>query len=542
MLAAWQLDEAMLIYRRILSADLGNADANHNLGLALVRARRVDEAVVHLRRALQVRPGWDSALFILGLALEEVGDSVGAKEALREVATGRLGNAAMAVHVDALGPLVFEHADAIDDYLVELDHVLDHHLDRSSDAISALNATQLIDSNARPPFSLAYLGRDVRPLLEKWSQVFAPRFAARPDPIEPTASRRRVGWVVTPGHQETFIISRLSLLEQLDPDQFEVLVFACSGVSADRLQAVVSDRIRIVQCDPALDEMAATVRAEACHVVLFWECGTDTLNYFLAFERLAIVQTLDWGTPHTSGVATIDHYVSSAILEPVDADDHYVEKLVRLDAIPAFLERRELSADSLTRADLGLATDRHLYVCAQNPLKLHPDFDQVLADIVEQDPAAEIVLLNKAPVQAAKVQQRLERTIPDAVKRVMWADTTDRRVYLSLLNLADVCLDPPHYSGMNISYETFQLGTPVVCSRSPFMRGRYTAALADRMDLPELVAPSIESLGTRAVELTQPDVNAELRATLTERNDVLFENAEAVNAFSDYLASAEPSL
>ncbi len=539
-LERWQLDGAIHSYRQVLAAELANADANHNLGMALLRARRAPEAVEFLRRALDLRPGWDSAQLMLGMALEEIGDTVGAGGALRSAAAGALGNAALALHADALGPSVFDGEQAIDSYLDELDAALDRHLDESTERIAGLDSSELLNSNARPPFVLGYLGRDLGTVLEKWASVFAPRFAGRPEPIEPMAGdRRRVGWVVTPAHEGTFIVDRLPLLKRFDADELDVMIFAGAGPSAARIREAAAGSVRVIECEPAIDEMAASVRAAACHVAVFWECGTDTLNYFLPFERLAPIQALDWGTPHTSGLPVMDHHLSSAELEPVDADDHYCEQLVRFDTIPAFLERRDRSSELFSRSDLGLSDDRHLYVCGQNPLKLHPSFDGVIADIVRRDPSADIVLFNKTPGHASAVQRRMENTIPDAVKRVRWADTSDHRVYTSLLSSADVCLDAPHYSGMNISYETFHLGTPVVCVRSSFMRGRYTAALADRMELPSLVADDLASLGSTAVALADADVNQSLRSALAERSDSLFENQRAVDAFTEFLTAVE---
>ena len=37
-----------------------------------------------------------------------------------------------------------------------------------------------------------------------------------------------------------------------------------------------------------------------------------------------------WGHPETSGLPTIDYFLTSALMEPEDGDDHYTERLVRL--------------------------------------------------------------------------------------------------------------------------------------------------------------------------------------------------------------------
>ncbi len=50
----------------------------------------------------------------------------------------------------------------------------------------------------------------------------------------------------------------------------------------------------------------------------------------LAAQRLAPVQCVTWGQPETTGMPTMDYFLSSALMEPPDGDAHYTERLVRL--------------------------------------------------------------------------------------------------------------------------------------------------------------------------------------------------------------------
>src|SRR6202042_2207832 len=70
--------------------------------------------------------------------------------------------------------------------------------------------------------------------------------------------------------------------------------------------------------------------AAAPHVLLYPEVGIDPIAGRLAAQRLAPVQCVAWGQPETTGMPTIDAFLSSELMEPPSSDEHYTERLVRL--------------------------------------------------------------------------------------------------------------------------------------------------------------------------------------------------------------------
>ena len=58
--------------------------------------------------------------------------------------------------------------------------------------------------------------------------------------------------------------------------------------------------------------------------------GMDREAFRFACFRLAPVQCASWGHADTTGLPTIDYYLSSELLEPDGAQSHYTERLVRL--------------------------------------------------------------------------------------------------------------------------------------------------------------------------------------------------------------------
>ena len=67
----WQNSETLWTHTLACAAD--NAVAHNNLGNALVQEGKVDEAIPHLQKALQIRPEFAEARFNLGLAISQKG-------------------------------------------------------------------------------------------------------------------------------------------------------------------------------------------------------------------------------------------------------------------------------------------------------------------------------------------------------------------------------------------------------------------------------------------------------------------------------------
>ena len=133
-------------------------------------------------------------------------------------------------------------------------------------------------------------------------------------------------------------------------------------------------------------------------------------------------------------------------METEAAAGHYSEKLQKSKTL--FVNQGRLPAVSpATRDAFRLPAGRHLYMCFQNPLKLHPDIDPLFGEILAADPQGVVVLLGGRHERVVRqLQERFERTVPGSAGRIVllpWLNFDD---YCRLLPLADVVLDTPHYS------------------------------------------------------------------------------------------------
>src|SRR5204863_7204302 len=124
-----------------------------------------------------------------------------------------------------------------------------------------------------------------------------------------------------------------------------------------RIRAAVD---RFIEVPHDIGRALDLISEQELDVLHFPDIGMDPFTYGLAHSRLAPVQTSTWGHPVTSGLPTVDYFLSSQHAEPTDAEEHYTERLVRLSRLNVCLPQPERAAQRRTRSDLRLPSDAHI--------------------------------------------------------------------------------------------------------------------------------------------------------------------------------------
>ena len=322
--------------------------------------------------------------------------------------------------------------------------------------------------------------------------------------------------MVTRSREKLFLRCLGGMLERLDSRQFEPVI-VCNPERAGMLrEGLHSTSIGVVPLPARLDQVVATVREARFDVLYFWEIGTDTTNYLLPFFRTAPVQCTSFGIAVTSGIPAVDYYLSSALVEGADAAEHYSEKLLLADTLLPYQQRLALPQAAKQREDFGLRPQQHVYACAQQLGKFHPDFDALLAEILRRDARAVVVVTEKRfGGEQRQLQQRFAAAMPDVCDRIVFVPYQPTEGYLSLVATADVLLDPLHFGAGTSAYDGFSLGKPTVTWPSAFQRGRFVLGCYRKMGLAGCVAANARQYVEMALAL---GTDAAYRAKNERRN------------------------
>lgn len=370
-------------------------------------------------------------------------------------------------------------------------------------------------------------------------ELFAPR------PARPKSGKLRVGFASHFFFNCTAGRYFSSWITHLDKSRFESFVYYTNEWVADdtRTIAAAASTFRHLP-GRSVHHLAQQIAADQLDVLVYPELGMHPDTFVLAGLRLAPVQCAGWGHPDTTGLPEIDWFISCESMEPEDAQRHYSERLALLPglgtryAVPV----RETSG---TRADFGLPEDRTIYLVPQSLFKIHPDNDEVIAEVLARDDrgvalffASGHELLTQA--FAGRLAASLERRGLDIHERTLFLRANiPHPTYLRLNEMCDVMLDTLHWSGGNTSLDALASGLPVVTLPGELMRGRQSQAMLRVLGVPELVAGNVEEFVATAVRLGR---DAAERRSLAERIAAnrleLFEREEPVRALERFLETA----
>ena len=329
-----RFDEAFASYNQALALKPDYAEAFYGRGSASMESGKWAEAVVDYERAIALKRDYPEARLALCIAQLPV---LYTEE--REIAERR---AAYQQQLEALD--------------------VDQRR-RGCDWANAVGSTQ--------PFFLAYQGCNDRDLQRAYGSLVCGIMAERypPPPLSPPPrSDERIRLGIVSGffrRHSNWKIPIRGWLSQIDRRQFQLFGYH-TGVDNDaetQLAAGMCDRF--VQGPFSVDRWRETILTNAPHVLIYPEVGMHPVSVQLAAQRLAPVQCNSWGHPDTSGFPTLDYYLSSELMEPPDAQDHYTERLVRLPNLSIYYEPLDEPTGSLSRTDLGLRPTATIYWCGQ---------------------------------------------------------------------------------------------------------------------------------------------------------------------------------
>ncbi|MGV3523897.1 MAG: tetratricopeptide repeat protein [Candidatus Sericytochromatia bacterium] len=520
---------AQQAFEQTLALAPHKAEAHNNLGTVLLEWEQFDAALSHYQRAVALKPDFAEAYNNLQQWYESNGEPEAARATLRELQRLRPETGHLALKKATLLPVILPQREAIDTAFQELEEAI------AQTSTGDLELAAVFKDNLSYPSISTYYGKNDLALRKAYAALFAPLFAeavSPPRPVWRPEDPVRLGFVVTRGHEGVFLKCMKGLIEQVSAF-FEVCVI-CVAPNGAQIIGAAMPGTPCVEIPADFPAAAAALRAVACDILYYWEVGTDTLNYLLPFTRPAPYQVACWGWPVTSGLPCMDYFLSADSLEPPEGEQHYSEKLLRLERLPVFYSRPPVPDTPPERMSYGLDEKQHLYLCAQNLRKIHPDMDALFGAILEADPQATLLLIeDKRPRLNALLRARFQRSLPQHWRRIQWLPRMDEQRYLGLLQQVDVLLDSLHYTGgANTNYDAFAAGTPVITWPSHLHRGRYTAAAYQQMGYTELIAASAEDYVALAVGLaSDPQRRAEASRRVLAGCDELLEDRQAVGAF-----------
>jgi predicted O-linked N-acetylglucosamine transferase (SPINDLY family) len=332
-------------------------------------------------------------------------------------------------------------------------------------------------------------------------------------------------------------------LRCLDRNRFELDVYHLGQRSDHETSFAAAQASHFEQGDRTPRDWVQAIATRQPDVLLYPEIGMNDMAASIASLRLAPVQIASWGHPQTTGLPTLDHYLSAELFEPPEAQEHYTERLVALPNLGCFVDDAPVVPIAPDYARLGLDERAPVLICAGTPLKYSPLQDWVFPAIARKLERCQFVFFTFRVQQLSeKLRRRLagvfERSGLDFDRHVRFIPCQPRPEFHGLMKRADVYLDTIGYSGFDSAMQAVECGLPVVTREGRFMRGRLASGILKRMGLEELITSSEDQYVALAVKLVQDvDYRAKISARIEASRNILYEDRAPIRALEAFLSS-----
>lgn len=548
--------EATHIYQRLLDLYQANitdntthpvqAEVYFNLSDAHQKLQSFDQAIAALKAGVAQHPQDARLQFTLIISLQQ--------QARIEEAIAQAETAAKSLPEDytfqllqyLLVPMIYDNVEEIARYK-----------QRFSQGLTTLQKNTILDSpetinqaflgiNRVTNFYLAYQAHNVRDLQIQYGQLLERIMSAKyPDWGQPLVMPE----LVESGKQQKIKVGYVSAylrsysgtywlqgwLKFHNPDHLEIYCYhtgnICDVVTENFRE--YSDRFYHLPND--FEATCQQILADQLHILIFPEIGMDAPTMAMAGLRLAPVQCTAWGHPVTTGLSTIDYFISSQLMEGDRPQDHYSEILIQLPNIGvAYPALGDIPTQIKDKSYFSFPESSIIYLCLQAPFKYLPQYDYLLPAIAQQVPQAKFVFL-----RGELLRQRLDRAF--SAQGLVYTDfclflkIPAREDYLMLNLVADVFLDTCTWSGGNTSLEAIACGLPLVTYPGEFMRGRHADSFLKMIGVTETIAENEANYIEIAVRLGLDTLwRQEIKAKMHQRRVQLFDDRTCVTALEEF--------
>jgi len=577
-----RFDEAELSFKQSIKLNPTSAVGHNNLGVLLREVKRLDEAVTAFNVAINLNPRFAVAYNNLGLTLFDLHCHEAAHESYTKAiklnpkfseAYNNLGllfflTAKERKHIECFFKAIsidssniayrwnFVNLQLLKIYLTHEDYKkslqkFDNELTKLNNYITPekLNQTVNVIGTCFPYF-LAYFENDNKYLLEKHGDICCR--------VMKNWQEKKLISLIKPGikikKREKLKVGIISshiryhsvwnhflkgILQNLDIDKFDLYIFSLNNKSDNETESIKKRVKYFYSGFENLNEWASEIINSKIDIAFYPEIGMDKLTIQLASMRLAPVQVTSFGHPETSGLNTIDYYVSSELLETSESKMFYTEKLIELPGLGYYFEPPTLELAEMEITKVGINPDLPVILCLGAPNKFSPFYDWVYVEIIKRVNGCQLVFMNDKHGISEILKTRLKNKINQAglnyEKHVIFIPQLSREGYSTLMNKADILLDPIGFSGANTALQSIGCGLPVVTREGKFQRTKHASAILRSLEIEELITFT-ENDYIDLVEkiILDDEFRKNLKSKIKSNENYLYKNKKPIRALENF--------
>ena len=528
-------------FEKALSIHPENISVLENLALTNYNLKNLSDCKLQLKKILGLDKNSKKIYNFLLKVLREEDNVKELKKYTKEGLEKNIVDKKFSIINNIVFPFINEDKGEIKYYRDQTNKYLDDFL--NSDKNIELNIDkQSIDP---PIFNYSYDEFDNLELNKKFVKLFKkiyPQLNIEIKLNEKNTDKIKIGFISEYFSNHTIGKLFRGTIFELDQNKFEIYIFHTNKtikgkIFSDFLAKEINSNLKNIILPNSFEEKVETIKNKKLDLVFYPDIGMSSDLYFLTFLRFAKYQITSWGHPISTGNSNIDFFISSSKSEVKNAQIHYSEKVIFLDHMLYYYK-----PETSLLLNLDNMNNQNIYSCPQTLFKIHPDFDQILKQILIKDKKAKIYFIkdnNKTLFE--KLITRFKKTIGSDLDRIIFNETMSVEKYINHCGSSSVLLDPIFYGGGNSFYESMIYGTPTVTLPTNYLKNRLTLGAYNQMEVEDApIVNSPEQYVDKAIEIAnlEPKKLLETKARYKDAAfNKLFENRKYINELEEFLTN-----
>jgi predicted O-linked N-acetylglucosamine transferase (SPINDLY family) len=304
-----------------------------------------------------------------------------------------------------------------------------------------------------------------------------------PDP----GKRIVVGYVSSDFRSHSAALAFMPVLRNHDHRDFEIIAYSCSPVRdgvTEEFRSLVDGWVDAWQLSD--DELADRIQADQVDILVDLS-GHSAGNRLTVFARKpAPIQVTAWGSGTGTGLPTIDYFLADPVTVPESARHLFAERIFDLPSLITIGPVADLLPSELPMIRNGCVT----FGVFNRIDKISDSALAVWSRLLEEVAGSTIVIKNGALDDPFLRDVLIGRFVGHGISqdRIRCLGSTLRQVHLAEFANIDISLDPFPQNGGVSTWESLQMGVPVVAMLGRSASSRIGGSILKAIGLDDWIA------------------------------------------------------
>ena len=372
-----------------------------------------------------------------------------------------------------------------------------------------------------------YNNKNIRRNVSLLHRKLFPKINYKKDFLKKNNNKKiKIGFISTHFKLHSVCRDRSGIILNLSKDYFDINILYFNKYENDVYFNNLwnSDNTNIL-LEGSLDNYINIINNLNLDILIYCDLGMAEKTYLLAHCRLSKIQITTWGHSETSGIDTIDYYISSSLYENEKSQNHYSEKLILHKSLCTYYydelynQYYEKRIKNLDNFDYILYS-QYLHKLSEHDFNLFIDLFDNIKDI-------KLIFIDGCNQTFHK--DNLNNKLSNYKDRFLIKKSQTLSNFYSLIKNSLFLIDSYPHGGCNTSLECFYFNKIVLTKPSEYLRGRFTLGFYKKMDILDFIMEDNNDFIEMSKELiSNKEKRINYEKKISEKNHLLFKDKESV--------------